>query len=234
MHTTHAARYGSRAGLGVTLIQWGFGLRAHLDEINSPGLGAEPSDAWPTFGSAQEAEEWYNANLDRLNATTLASTDDVTSWSNAGEGGIGGPAGFLANTAASEWLSFFLMTAGWFLLLTSAFGFWRAKRWERGILSSTTPNASPPAPAGDEDTNRQSLFERFGMFRVPSRTETSGADEQERVPAHAGEGVFARELEIELERQSLVPSDPDRSQRIREALERERRLCEHLRAAGLL
>jgi len=233
MHTTHAARYGSRAGLGVTLIQWGFGLRARLDEINNPGLGAEPSDAWPSFGSAQEAEEWYNANLDRLNSTTLASTDDVTSWSNSGEGGAGGPAGFLTNTAASEWLSFFFMTAGWFLFLTSAFGFWRAKRWERGILSSTTSTASPPAPAGDEEPNRQWIFERLGMFRVPSRTGTSGADEQERVPAHAVEGGFF-EGEMEAEMQSLVSSDPDRSRRIREALERERRLCEDLRAAGLL
>lgn len=229
MHTTHSARYGSRAGLGVTLIQWGFGLRARLDDINSPGLGIEPADAWPTFGSAQEADEWVNANLDRLNGTTLASTDDVTSWSNSGEGGADGPAGFLTSTAATEWLSFFLMTAGWFLLLTSAFGFWRVKRWERGILSSTTSTTSPPD--GDEETRRQSLFERLGVFRVPSRTGTSG-DGQERAPAQTMDEEIARELQMEM--QSLVSQDPDRTRRIREALERERRLCEDLRAAGLL
>ncbi|KAG2056301.1 hypothetical protein BDR06DRAFT_852506, partial [Suillus hirtellus] len=129
MHTTHAARYGSRAGLGVTLIQWGFGLRARLDDTNGIPLGSDPADAWPTFASAQDANEWLDANLDRLNNTTLASTDHISSWSNSGEGEDGNN-GFLTNAAASEWLSFFLMTAGWFLLLTSVFGFWRVKRWE--------------------------------------------------------------------------------------------------------
>jgi hypothetical protein len=230
MHTTHSARYGSRAGLGVTLIQWGFGLRARLDDINGPGLGAEPADAWPTFGSAQEADEWFNANLDRLNATTLASTNDVTSWSNSGEGGAEGPSTFMTSTAASEWLSFFFMTAGWFLLLTSAFGFWRVKRWERGILSSTTSTAPP---AGDEETRRQSLFERLGVFRAPSRTGTPRTDEREREPVNSMDEEITREFEVEL--QSLaVSSDPERSQRVREALERERRLCADLRAAGLL
>ncbi len=33
LHTTHAARCGSRAGLGVTLIQYGFYLRTRAAEI---------------------------------------------------------------------------------------------------------------------------------------------------------------------------------------------------------
>lgn len=231
MHTTHAARYGSRAGLGVTLIQWGFGLRARLDDINGPGLGPEPADAWPTFGSIQEADEWVNANLDRLNATTLASTNDVTSWTNSEEGGAQGPAGFLTSTAANEWLSFFFMTAGWFLLLTSAFGFWRVKRWERGILSSTTSTASPPAR--DEETRRQSLFERLGVFRVPSPRGVSETEAHESAPTHDMDEVVAREFEMEMQLVSSDP-DPDRARQIREALERERRLYEDLRAAGML
>jgi hypothetical protein len=230
MHTTHAARYGSRAGLGVTLIQWGFGLRARLDDVNGTPLGSDPADAWPTFANTQDANEWLDANLDRLNNTTLASTDSMSSWSNSGEG-VEGNSGLLANTAANEWLSFFLMTAGWFLLLTSAFGFWRVKRWERGIISSSS-NSSTSQQAVDEETRRQSLFERLGVFRVPSRTGSSGADGLERVPSHVGDDVIGRDTASEM--QALAPTDPDRARRIREAIERERRLCEDLRAAGLL
>ncbi|KAG2116056.1 uncharacterized protein F5147DRAFT_569097 [Suillus discolor] len=230
MHTTHAARYGSRAGLGVTLIQWGFGLRARLDDTNGTPMGSDPADAWPTFASAQDANEWLDANLDRLNNTTLASTDHISSWSNSGEGEDGNN-GFLTNAAASEWLSFFLMTAGWFLLLTSVFGFWRVKRWERGIISSSS-NSTASQPTADDETRRQSLFERLGMFRVPSRTGSSGADGLERVPSHIGDDMVGRDTTLEM--QSIVPTDPDHARRIRRAIERERRLCEDLRAAGLL
>ncbi|KAG1752660.1 uncharacterized protein EDB91DRAFT_1103720 [Suillus paluster] len=230
MHTTHAARYGSRAGLGVTLIQWGFGLRARLDDVNGTGLASDPADAWPSsaFASTQDAEEWANAN------PTITSDDDIISWTNSADGGADGNVGFLNSTAANEWLSFFLMTAGWFLLLTSAFGFWRVKRWERGILSSTASTTSPSA--ADEETRRQTFFERLGVFRVPSPTETSGADGPEQVPAHARDDGIARERGVipELEMQMLMSTDPDRSRQIREAIERERRLCEDLRAAGLL
>jgi hypothetical protein len=154
----------------------------------------------------------------------------MSSWSNSGEG-VEGNNGFLTNTAANEWLSFFLMTAGWFLLLTSAFGFWRVKRWERGIISSSS-NSTTTQPTVDEETRRQSLFERLGVFRVPTRTGSPGADGLERVPSHAGDDVVGRDTALEM--QSLVPTDPDRARRIREAIERERRLCEDLRAAGLL
>ncbi|KAG0709765.1 hypothetical protein DFH29DRAFT_13861 [Suillus ampliporus] len=222
MHTTHAARYGSRAGLGVTLIQWGFGLRARLDDVNGPGLGSDPADAFPSFSSTQDAEEY---------TTTLASNDNLVSWTNSADGGAEGNAGFLTSTAATEWLSFFLMTAGWFLLLTSAFGFWRVKRWERGILSSSTSPTSPPA---DEETRAQSLFERLGVFRTPSPAGTS--DEPASDPAHIGDERIRRESDVipESEIQALVSANPDRARQIREAIERERRLCEDLRAAGLL
>ena len=32
LHTTHAAKLGSRAGLGVTLIQYGFAMRSRADD----------------------------------------------------------------------------------------------------------------------------------------------------------------------------------------------------------
>lgn len=37
LHTTHSSKYGSRAGLGVTLIQYGFYLRSRAQEIRDTG-----------------------------------------------------------------------------------------------------------------------------------------------------------------------------------------------------
>lgn len=163
LHTTHAARFGSRAGLGVTLIQYGFALRTRPEgDVSGSGWwgvssgpygnGAQDdatATATPTFGTKEEAEEYYH----RLNITMVngipsgtipgATMDDMN----------------FANEATTDWLSFFLMTigappswlvlfcffhvisdgtprSGWFILLTSLLSFWRVKRWERNILAS--------------------------------------------------------------------------------------------------
>lgn len=44
LHTTHAAKNGSRAGLGITLIQYGFYMRSRSDELggNPPPVETEP------------------------------------------------------------------------------------------------------------------------------------------------------------------------------------------------
>jgi hypothetical protein len=91
LHTTHAARLGSRAGLGVILIQYGFALRGKGDTVpigvNCPALSsAEPVDA-------SEAESLYKdlCGVDELRNDQLNK--------------------FIAD-ATKQWLSFFLMTVG--------------------------------------------------------------------------------------------------------------------------
>ncbi|KAJ2972597.1 hypothetical protein NUW54_g12231 [Trametes sanguinea] len=118
LHTTHAAKLGSRAGLGITLIQYGFALRG-----KDVTYGASEQDVWggwkpeeprPTFGTAAEAEAYYN-NLN-LTATSPSPTIDTP------------PEAFASSDATTEWLSFLLMTIGWFILLTSVLGSWRVRR----------------------------------------------------------------------------------------------------------
>lgn len=46
LHTTHAAKNGSRAGLGVTLIQYGFYMRSRPED--APVGGGPPSDSTPS------------------------------------------------------------------------------------------------------------------------------------------------------------------------------------------
>lgn len=101
LHTTHAARLGSRAGLGITLIQYGFALRGKID-----GEGGE-WDGWrdparPTFATGAEADAWYSEHATAMNATSTFAAgpipDDQTT-------------SFMAD-ATTEWLSFFLMTVG--------------------------------------------------------------------------------------------------------------------------
>ena len=86
LHTSHAARLGSRAGLGVTLIQYGFALRSRLDSTDSvPNAG-------PGSGFHATNITW---------STPIANITE-------GQTNI-----FIAD-ATTEWLSFFLMTVGEF------------------------------------------------------------------------------------------------------------------------
>jgi hypothetical protein len=114
LHTTHAARFGSRAGLGVTLIQYGFALRSRPEEDIIGGTrwgssgspyangGQDEPPAKPTFGTKEEAEDYYRKlNITMVNGMPSgtipgATMDDLT----------------VTNEATTDWLSFFLMTIG--------------------------------------------------------------------------------------------------------------------------
>jgi hypothetical protein len=93
LHTTHAAKYGSRIGLGLTLIQFGFQSRRRDDEVD-----AIPAAAWnDTLGIASGVDESDHIGLASTtyrNGTTVEiplESLDLTS---------------------RDWVSFLLMTLG--------------------------------------------------------------------------------------------------------------------------
>ena len=136
LHTSHAAKYGSRAGLGLTLIQFGFYSRSQgsgSDGGATPGPITPPPSPFPT-------------------GQPTNSSAPMPSESIPISGGI----------SSREWISFILMTcgkwnelplfshpcltsncsAGWFILLSSGTGFWRVKHWESSIRSSNPSQAT--------------------------------------------------------------------------------------------
>ncbi|KAJ7498787.1 hypothetical protein FB451DRAFT_1334411 [Mycena latifolia] len=222
LHTTHAGRLGARAGLGVTLIQYGFALRSRGESSEE-----ETANAWagwgrpkPTFATAAEAAAYYNGTADGSipNPTTLTQEQ----------------ANAIVADATTEWFSFFLMTIGWFILLTSVLGFWRVKRWERGVLASQRENPGAPPPV-QSNSPFMTQFERGFGLRGMSRSDLfrqgfgfgprhDEHDERAEDPADATETDF------------MIPADadPERVRQLQEAIQNERRLHEELRAAGLL
>jgi hypothetical protein len=103
LHTTHAARFGSRAGLGVTLIQYGFALRSRMDSTDG-----EPA-SWGNWKlhpppSSSTGSDLYGTSYN----ATLPSLGTV----GAGSGTTADQTGSVFADATTEWLSFFLMTIG--------------------------------------------------------------------------------------------------------------------------
>ena len=169
LHTTHAAKYGSRVGLGLTLIQFGFNLRSRAEELLETGrFPTDPSDPEPTsIANEDEAmadnalkafwgpnSPWpqpipdpdhpdgqpiiihstHEAELfaQKYN-TTLTAMLGLPSASDVGR--------------ANEYFSFMLMSIGWFLVLTSVGGWWRVKRFERGLRSAQQESEHAQAAA---------------------------------------------------------------------------------------
>ncbi|KAJ6628761.1 hypothetical protein B0H10DRAFT_2209220 [Mycena sp. CBHHK59/15] len=225
LHTTHAARLGARAGLGVTLIQYGFALRGRVESTDE---GSNEWTGWqatprPTFATAAEAAAYYSSNNSTVDGSTPAPT--LTQEQ----------ANMIVADATTEWLSFLLMTIGWFILLTSMLGFWRVKRWERGVLASQRDNPGGPPPIPPQSSPFLSQFERGfglrGMTRTDFFRQGLGFGLRDEQNDHADSEGAADATETDF----MIPvDDPERARQLQEAIRNERRLHEELRAAGLL
>ncbi|GAB7352143.1 hypothetical protein MBLNU459_g2633t1 [Dothideomycetes sp. NU459] len=115
LHTTHAAKHGSRAGLGITLIQYGFTFRSTpSDPVTGMPGGAptgDPSGAIPS-----------DPNAHNFDASQVAGMADAA----AVDAGI----------TAADWISYALMIVGWFILIRAVSDFVRARRQEQMVRAS--------------------------------------------------------------------------------------------------
>ena len=129
--------------------------------------------------------------------------------------------------------------AGWFILLTSLLGFWRVKRWERGILSSQD-DVSVPSPTADGVPRSSALIHSIERaFGLQGLSDGTLLRQGLGFP-----GAMHHELEVIEEEEEqphpnayilpLDPSDSDRNERIARAYADEARLQQDLRSAGLL
>jgi hypothetical protein len=133
LHTTHAAKNGSRAGLGITLIQYGFYLRNGGDDDADPGVDV----AVGADGGAPPDPDAYRFDPSSITTDT------------GGSGG-GGSGGF----DTSEWFSYLLMIVGWFLLIRSIAEFLRARRHEQLVLQSPDRGLGTAVVAEGENPER--------------------------------------------------------------------------------
>ena len=137
LHTTHAAKNGSRAGLGITLVQWGFYMRA----------GREKSPTGPdnAFTQPQDPNEHDfdpgtvgNAAVTAMASSTQTAASSATST--------------VSRIASSEWLAYVLMIVGWFILIRAVGDFFKARRHEQLVLRSPDRGLNVPIVAEGEES----------------------------------------------------------------------------------
>ncbi|KAH9890769.1 hypothetical protein F4778DRAFT_367347 [Xylariomycetidae sp. FL2044] len=124
LHSTHAAKNGSRAGLGITLIQYGFYFKGSSAEDGN--MGGSPPD-----GYAQPPDP----NSHDFDPNTVDN----------GEGGSG-----LSDIASSDWVAYILMIVGWFILIRAVSDYIKARRHEQLVLQSPDRGLGVPIIAEGE------------------------------------------------------------------------------------
>ncbi|GAA5916045.1 hypothetical protein JCM6882_008295 [Rhodosporidiobolus microsporus] len=169
LHTTHAAKNGSRAGLGITLIQLGFYLKQRTDGLDASAPGdatglngaagpsADESQRWSWWGSSP-LEGGDGSAVASATATALgalptqvgaalsgaleASDPSATGLpSLMGENGLSEEEMLEMSAQANEWMAFLMVTIGSFLLIGGCLSYWRAVRWARAIRQGQGPGA---------------------------------------------------------------------------------------------
>ena len=128
LHTTHAAKNGSLAGLGMTLVQFGFSMKS------SSGLSTNPTDGTPGSGDFNGApQDPNNHDFDPAmagDATQQPGTD--------------------GSISTSDWFAYMLMIVGWFILIRSISNFLKARRHEQLVLQSPDRGLGTPVVAEGE------------------------------------------------------------------------------------
>lgn len=129
LHTTHAAKNGSRAGLGITLIQWGFYMR---------GGSSNPPNTAPTDPQYDQPPDPNSHDFDTSKVAAVPVPSSTSSSSS------------VASIASSEWLAYALMIVGWFILIRAVSDFFRARRHEQLVLQSPNRGLGMPIVAEGE------------------------------------------------------------------------------------
>ncbi len=145
LHTTHAAKNGSRAGLGLTLVQYGFYMKGASKDAPSPGggEGGGGGNAPPT-----------DPNSHDFDPSSIAASAAAAAAASAADSSSSGSGGGLSALASSDWVSYLLMIVGWFILIRAVSDFLRARRHEALVLQSPDRGLSVPVIAEGEAADR--------------------------------------------------------------------------------
>jgi len=112
LHSTHAAKNGSRAGLGMTLIRYGF----YMKDIPNPGAGSGAAGMGSDPGGDGYALP-QDPNSHDFNPDTV-------------QGDNGG----ISDVSGSDWVAYIMMIVGWFILIRAVSDYLKARRHEQLVL----------------------------------------------------------------------------------------------------
>ncbi len=153
LHTTHAAKNGSKAGLGIALVQWGFSMKTSRSERAGPGDGGaqQPQYTQPADPNSHDVAA-VAASGDGAAAAAAAAVAAAVADSQPTGGSGGGADGASATWSITnnDLLAYALMVVGWFILIRSVSNYIKARRHEQLVLQSPDRGLGIPVVAEGE------------------------------------------------------------------------------------
>jgi Protein of unknown function (DUF2370) len=128
LHSTHAAKNGSRAGLGITLIQYGFYMKSSAPPSGPPQMNGPDGYANPPDPNSHDFDP---------NAVTGGESS-----------------GSVSDITGSEWIAYVLMVVGWFILIRAVSDYLKARRHEQLVLQSPDRGLGVAVIAEGENPDR--------------------------------------------------------------------------------
>ena len=149
LHTTHAAKNGSKAGLGITLIQYGFSMKRDFSGSNPPDQkpgepGAPPDPNMPGDAFVPPPNDPNNHDFDPNAAIGSSAFVADAQAAASGAGGV------VSGMRASDWFAYALMVVGWFILIRAISQYFKARRHEQLVLQSPSRGLGVPVVAEGE------------------------------------------------------------------------------------
>ena len=143
LHTTHAAKNGSKAGLGITLVQYGFYMKG-----SSPARNGGPTDDSPYNDTPPDPN---SHDFDPTTATGSNAAVAVAAMADAANGNSSPSSrAALSSISTGDWLAYLFMIVGWFILIRAVSNFLRARRHEQLVLQSPDRGLNIPIVATGE------------------------------------------------------------------------------------
>ena len=143
LHTTHAAKNGSKAGLGITLVQYGFYMKGSSE---SPATPVDPA-VDPAFGQPvnPNSHDFDPSSISNEAASAAAAAAAAAASQDASSSSTG-----LGSILSSDWFAYVLMIVGWFILIRAVSDFFKARRHEQLVLQSPDRGLNVPIVAEGE------------------------------------------------------------------------------------
>jgi len=203
LHTTHASKCGSRAGLGITLIQYGFYLRTRSIEGEDGSSSGDPAsnNVNPNGSTTSTIHTWWGGDIEiEVPAASPSARQEPTSAphsladifaasadSPGAEASVGGHNSISENLKdSSEWLSYVLMIVGWFILLSSLLSYWRVHRWGKQLVDGARRERER-AENENETTTTTANAETDGMSLIERLRARLSTNNNGREASHSAE-----------------------------------------------
>ncbi|MCJ1314287.1 hypothetical protein MMC25_007967 [Agyrium rufum] len=146
LHTTHAAKNGSRAGLGINLIHYGFYMKSSTSR--NSGSVDTPVGSDTNVPMDPNAHDFDPHAVADSTASVMAAAMAAAQIEQKDGNGDPAQSGF----PAAEWMAYVLMIVGWFILIRAVTDFIKARRHEQLVLRSPDRGLSVPVVAEGEGT----------------------------------------------------------------------------------